>query len=295
MNIYGDNPAEEFSLMENDEKFSQRIKQIENIVNSAIKEIKENNEWTKLSSKWYDKQTSKDARLIIYEIQNHPNIVTICRGIASKNVLNNTTVLYKWVDVSEKIKFGPEANVCKLLTGNNYEKFIEWIWHRSIPDGLSYYDLMSLFGVFQGIEKDNRWFKFPRRKLIAKIEQPARKIYRIIDYFIKENLAVAYFDRNTYSFYIKWSFKEKNILPCKQYSENDWQGIIEKFEFQGNGFSSISDSDFGVDILKSAMITHAKNFFNNIPDGYDNEKKEYLDGIESIIEEYRINLSAQNE
>ena len=87
MNIYGDNPAEEFSLMENDEKFSQRIKQIENIVNSAIKEIKENNEWTKLSSKWYDKQTSKDARLIIYEIQNHPNIVTICRGIASKNVL----------------------------------------------------------------------------------------------------------------------------------------------------------------------------------------------------------------
>ena len=42
MNIYGDNPAEEFSLMENDEKFSQRIKQIENIVNSAIKEIKEN-------------------------------------------------------------------------------------------------------------------------------------------------------------------------------------------------------------------------------------------------------------
>ena len=43
------------------------------------------------------------------------------------------------------------------------------------------------------------------------------------------------------------------------------------------------------------MITHAKNFFNNIPDGYDNEKKEYLDGIDSIIEEYRINLSAQNE
>ena len=119
MNIYGDNPAEEFSLMENDEKFSQRIKQIENIVNSAIKEIKENNEWTKLSSKWYDKQTSKDARLIIYEIQNHPNIVTICRGIASKNVLNNTTVLYKWVDVSEKIKFGPEANVCKLLIMKN--------------------------------------------------------------------------------------------------------------------------------------------------------------------------------